>query len=216
MPTYYIQSQRGGIGSVVTDAGYRICRKFDMTDRRILEIGPGDLTHLKHWQGTPKRYVIADVRSEILQGAQATLRDRGIDSETVLLERTASDLPFGDGEFDTVLCFYTLEHLYPFDTYVKELQRVLMYSGVLAGAIPCEGGLAWGCGRLLTTRRWLRKNTSIDPDKIICWEHPNFAEQILENLDERFNKEYLGFWPTPIPIIDTNLVITFIYSKVRE
>ena len=63
------------------------------------------------------------------------------------------------------------------------------------GAIPAEGGLGWGLGRFLTSRRWLKYHTSIDPDKIICWEHPNFAEQVLAQMDQVFPKQKRQYWP---------------------
>jgi len=83
----------------------------------------------------------------------------------------------------------------------------------LIGAIPAEGGLAWGVGRLLTSRRWLKANTGIDPDKLICWEHPNFADHILQALDRHFIKKTNRFWPFRLPFIDLNLVVQFIYSN---
>ena len=81
------------------------------------------------------------------------------------------------------------------------------------GAIPLEGGLAWGAGRYLTSRRWLLKHTSIDPDKIICWEHPNFADEIFASLVQRGDFSYLDFWPLKIHSMDLNLVLKFVINK---
>ena len=74
-------------------------------------------------------------------------------------------------------------------------------------------GLAWGGGRSLTSRRWLKKNTNIDPDKLISWEHPNFADEIFATLDRKFTRQALSFWPCRIPLIDANLIGRFIYNK---
>ena len=69
------------------------------------------------------------------------------------------------------------------------------------------GGLLWGLGRFLTSRRWLCKNTDIDPDKIIYWEHPNFADKIISQCNEIFKKESVSAWPLAFaPILDANLV----------
>lgn len=81
------------------------------------------------------------------------------------------------------------------------------------GSIPAEGGIAWGLGRFLTTRRWFHKNTTIDPDKIICWEHPNFAPQIISELSKYFTQVKLSFWPLKIAILDINLTVSFIFKK---
>jgi SAM-dependent methyltransferase len=97
--------------------------------------------------------------------------------------------------------------------YLDEMLRVLKSGGRLVGAIPAEGGLAWGTGRFFTSRRWLRRNSSIDPDKIICWEHPNFADFLLNSLDERMTRQWLSYWPFGLASIDFNLVIRFIHVR---
>ena len=92
--------------------------------------------------------------------------------------------------------------------------KVLKKGGLLIGAIPSEGGLAWGLGRYLTSRRWLIRNTNINPDKIICWEHPNFAEEILDTLDGNMGKICLDYWPFKFHSLDLNLILKFIYKNL--
>jgi len=106
-----------------------------------------------------------------------------------------------------------MEHLHPLESYINEMKRVMKPGGVLAGAIPCEGGLAWGIGRYLTSRRYLKANSQIDPDKIICWEHRNFADSIMNQLTRSFKRVCVNYWPLSVPLIDTNLIISFIYMK---
>ena len=70
---------------------------------------------------------------------------------------------------------------------------------------------------MLTSRRWFKNNTTIDPDKIICWEHPNFADHILDELDQVFQREAVGYWPLSwLPALDLNLVIRLCYRKPVE
>ena len=67
---------------------------------------------------------------------------------------------------------------------------------------------------MITTRRWLKKNTRIKPDKIICWEHPNFADQIIAELDQLFQRKSIVSWPFRwVPALDLNLIIRFVYQK---
>ena len=66
---------------------------------------------------------------------------------------------------------------------LKEFNRILKKNGIIVGAIPNEGGMAWGFGRYLTTRRYTKK-FNINYDKIICWEHPNFADFIFESFQK--------------------------------
>jgi SAM-dependent methyltransferase len=48
-------------------------------------------------------------------------------------------LPFGDGEFDLVVCFEVIEHVERQDEAIAELARVLSESGVLAISSPNRG-----------------------------------------------------------------------------
>jgi SAM-dependent methyltransferase len=141
------------------------------------------------------------------------LASLGIDARGVLWTRTDQQWPFEDGAFDVIVSFYSFEHMYPFAPVRAVLRRLLATGGVVAGAIPCEGGLAWGLGRMLTSRRWFLRHTDIDPDKIICWEHPNFADTVLDELAASFGPARLSWWPLGIPSIDMNLVVSFIYER---
>jgi ubiquinone/menaquinone biosynthesis C-methylase UbiE len=50
-------------------------------------------------------------------------------------------LPFGDGEFDLVLCAETLEHVRDVQLLLSEMRRVLVPSGRLAVTTPAYGRL---------------------------------------------------------------------------
>jgi SAM-dependent methyltransferase len=211
---FYFGTQKQSVGRVVNNAGYGVMTRIDLTGKRVLEIGPGDINHIGWWRGTPACYVCADIQEAMLDLSSKRLTARGISHESRLVNRAdLGVLPFEDCEFDVVVSFYSLEHLYPLARYVDGMLRVIKPGGMLIGAIPAEGGLGWGIGRLLTSRRWLKRNTNINPDKLICWEHPNFADHILATLDGRMRRQYLGFWPLGIPSIDLNLVIKFVYAK---
>lgn len=211
---FYYANQKRSVGAVVNDAGYKVMQEVDLNGKMVLEIGPGDINHISSWHGKPECYVIADIQQPMLDRASAKLASAEVSHKAVLLEdREKGILPFQDNSFDILVSFYSLEHLYPLEDHLPELVRVLKPGGVLIGAIPCEGGLAWGLGRFLTSRRWLKRNTAINPDKLICWEHPNFADQILECMDQKLDNVRLNFWPLLVPSIDLNLVVTFIYAK---
>lgn len=211
--SFYAENQREGFGVRVNDAGYAVMQSIEIEDKVVLEIGPGDVRHHEHWQGTPKEYLLADIDSSMLETAQKKLTDHGISHHSFLLTR-GEPLPFADDSVDVVVSFYSLEHIYPLQPYLDEINRVLRRGGTVIGAIPAEGGLAWGLGRYLTSRRWFRRNTTIDPDKIICWEHPNFADSVIESLDRTFARRKVSRWPFPwLPLLDANLVIRFTHVK---
>jgi SAM-dependent methyltransferase len=210
---FYLANQREGIGTRVNDAGYRVMSSIDLSGKHVLEIGAGDIRHMPHWRGKPAEYLLADVSTDMMNFACKSLIDAGIQHRTLHVERN-QPLGLDDASVDVIVSFYSLEHLYPLRPYLEEMHRVLQPGGILIGAIPAEGGLAWGGGRLLTSRRWFKKNTSINPDKIICWEHPNFADQIVAELDQVFERQALVHWPLRwVPALDLNLILRFQYRK---
>jgi SAM-dependent methyltransferase len=209
----YMITQRNALGSILLNAGYSVMSNINMTGQRVLEIGPGDIQHIDFWRGRPSEYLIADIHPEMLSIAEHKLQIADIPLRSLLVNR-GELLPIEDSSVDIIISFNSLEHLYPLASYLSEFSRVLRPGGSLIGAIPAEGGLAWGLGRMLTTRRWFIKNTSIDLDKIICWEHPNFADQIVKELDHSFKRKSLTLWPMKmLPFLDLNLVIRFLYYK---
>lgn len=211
----YSTHQRNGIGLVVNDAGYKIMSSIDMNNKIVLEIGAGDIRHIKQWNSKPEDYILADIDTGMMTKAQKCLEENGVSYRSLLIERDEIGLSLDSESVDVVISFYSLEHLYPLKDYLEEISRILKPGGILIGAIPSEGGLAWGIGRYLTTRRWYKKNTSIDPDKIICWEHPNFADFIVREMEDNFSKVDIEFWPFKwLPILDVNLVIRFTCKKI--
>jgi SAM-dependent methyltransferase len=210
---FYFETQKKSIGNSVNNAGYTVLRRVSLDGKKVLEVGPGRIGHIDCWNGSPDEYVIADVRQDMLDESQQALKIAKVRHSTRLIAERFPSLPFDDETFDIVVSFYSMEHLYPLDEYLTEIQRVLRPGGKLVGAIPCEGGLAWGLGRYLTSRRWFLNNTSINPDKIICWEHPNFADHILSSSDQLFRRKFIHFWPLIVPSVDLNLVVQFVYEK---
>lgn len=209
----YMITQRNWMGTKLLNAGYQVMSEMDMTGKRVLEIGPGDIQHIAFWRGRPEEYLLADIHPDMLGMAEHKLQSANIPSRPLLVHRGEA-LSLEDSSVDVVISFNSLEHLYPLAFHLSEFSRVLRPGGILIGAIPAEGGLAWGLGRMLTTRRWFMKNTSVDLDKIICWEHPNFADQIVAGLDQNFERDTLALWPMPmLPLLDANLVISFRYFK---
>lgn len=213
---FYQANQREGIGTRVNDAGYGVMSTIDLTGKRVLEIGAGDIRHIKYWRGKPAEYLLADVSPEMMAFAQKRLDEHGVTYRSLPVGRN-QPLALEDASVDVIVSFYSLEHLYPLRPYLEEFKRLLKPGGCLIGAIPSEGGLAWGGGRMVTSRRWFKANTTIDPDKIICWEHPNFADHILAELDQVFQRQAIGYWPLPwLPALDLNLVIRLRYRKPTE
>jgi SAM-dependent methyltransferase len=217
MPRFYQATQKQStMGALVNHAGYKVVEKISFHGKRVLEIGPGQLDHIQYWKDRPNHYTLVDIDKTMLEKAEQTLTKMKVNYSSHILDRNnATTLPFEDNSFDMVLSFYSLEHIHPLENSLLEIQRVLKPGGIFAGAIPAEGGFAWGLGRFLTSRRWVKKNMNIDYDKIICWEHPNFADYILNTLGSTFAHLSSEFWPMKIPLIDVNLVCKFITTNPK-
>lgn len=210
---FYIENQRNNIGNFVNDIGYKIMSEIDLNGKKILEIGAGDIRHLKYWNNYPREFIIADVSTDMMELAVNKLNKNSIPYQKLLIKRN-QPLPLNDNSIDIIVSFYSLEHLHPINKHLDDLKRVLKNDGILIGAVPTEGGLAWGLGRMLTTRRWFLKNSKINPDKIICWEHPNFSDKLLLNIDKYLERKKVKYWPFNwLRNIDYNLIVRFIYKK---
>ncbi|WP_321529293.1 class I SAM-dependent methyltransferase [Sedimenticola selenatireducens] len=209
----YNETQKKGIGRWINDAGYKIMSEANLNNSTVLEIGAGDINHSIYWGDNPSYYYLADVHEDMLEKPKKVLEKLDIEYCPILIKRQEV-WPIADETVDVVISFYSLEHLYPLDFYIEQIKRVLKPGGVLVGAVPTEGGILWGVGRYLTTRRWFTKNTEINYDKIICWEHPNYADKIIHQLDQSLTRQSISFWPLGLfKWMDINLIARFVYKK---
>ena len=211
---FYNENQKVSVGKIVNDAGYKIMGEVDLFSKKVLELGPGKISHDINCKQSPKSYDVADIYQQFLDINDPKFENKPIEFYKHLLKKNTPKLPFEDNSFDIIISFYQLEHLYPLNEYINEYKRVLKKGGYLVGAIPTEGGLLWGLGRFFTTRSWFKKNTKINPDKIICWEHPNFSDEILNTLQSIFFVDKIQFWPLKIKSLDLNLVVKFKFKKI--
>ena len=187
--------------------------EIDLREKCVLEVGPGDMRHHRFWNSRPEKYIIADIHEDMMNAAVNVFRKDKINFESYLIKRNEK-LALAKNSVDVIVSFYSLEHLYPLANYLEDMKYYLKPNGIIVGAIPAEGGLLWALGRFFTSRRWLHKNTNIDYDKLICWEHPNYADFIINQLDQNFHRVFLRSWPFRfLPILDFNLTLRFCYKK---
>ena len=84
---FYIANQREGLGTLVNDAGYRVMSAIDLSAKRVLEIGAGDIRHMPYWRGEPAEYLLADVSTDMMALARKRLTDAGIQHKCLPVER---------------------------------------------------------------------------------------------------------------------------------
>ena len=218
---FYESYYSNWLNRTVNAGGYSILRNRLVKGDAYLEVGPGIMPHLDFWKKRPKRLDVVDIRQEFLDRSIKTLHERGIESSGFLA--TDNQLPFPDGSYDAIVSFYSMEHLLDLEECLTEFKRILKPGGILVGAIPTEGGLAWGLGRWMTSRRKFRRefaepdgNQGIRPfdfDKVIAMEHRNSAIKVIRACDRLFVRRHTSLWPLRIPLVDLNLVVRFIYAN---
>src|SRR3989338_267247 len=114
---------------------------------RILDIGcgrgdllEGILQKLKHAGHANVKAVGMNISDRALQEAQ----EKGI--ETHMADIDGKPLPFGNDEFDAVLCFHVLEHIIYTDELIGECRRVMKKGGVFIVETP---NVAWYANRVV-------------------------------------------------------------------
>lgn len=213
---FYENTQNEGIGSIVKGWGYRILSELDLSGKTVLEIGPGSLPHIGFWKNYPKEYIAMDTSERHFKYLDEKLGNKKVKiKKYVSHQHEIIDIP--EKNIDIILSFFSLEHLHKLTDYLNFFYNKLDKNGILVASIPNEGGIGWGLGRYLTTRRYVHSKTELNYDKLICFEHPNYADYILSSVEKSnfkitTKKSYpLGKY---MPL-DFNLVTSFTSKKIN-
>ncbi len=104
----------------------------------LLEVGYGSGIFLPELARRTRRLVGVDIHGDS-QRVAAMLRELGISAE--LHEASLFELPFGDGEFDGLVCLSVLEHVTELGAALTELSRVLRTEGVAVLGFPVRNAI---------------------------------------------------------------------------
>ncbi len=102
------------------------------TRPKVLDCGVGDGAFSSAFcahRDTPPQLTGIDISPQMLDAAGRHLGARGVSADLRLGD--VRDLPFGDNEFDLILCGHVLEHLPSPERALRELYRVLKPGGHL-------------------------------------------------------------------------------------
>jgi SAM-dependent methyltransferase len=116
-------------------------------------------------------------------------------------------LPYASDFFDRVLGIHVLEHLPDLPAAIGEMHRVLRPGGLLSVVMPCDPGLAYALARKLSAERLFKRRYRLPYGWLIRREHINSPGEILYLLRQQFQFIDRTFFPTLIPMINTNLCI---------
>ncbi|HLC06300.1 MAG TPA: class I SAM-dependent methyltransferase [Anaerolineales bacterium] len=150
---------------------------------RILEIGYGSGILLPELSRRARRLDGLD-RHEELGGVRRMLEKLGV--EATLRVGDIHDLPYEEGEFNTVVCLSVLEHLTDLDRACGEIDRVLAPDGAAIVGFPVANALTSALFRWLGYRA-----------KEI---HPSSHTQILAALRRRFDLSRMSRLPALVPL----------------
>ena len=209
---FYDKTQKSGIGAIVNNLGYKILLNIDLSGKKVMEIGPGNLPHIKYWKNLPEEYTAIDVSERSFKYLKK-LDKKIIIKKYIIKHNKINDIPLN--KIDIIMSFYSLEHIHNLADMLKFFYNKLNKNGLLVISIPNEGGLAWGLGRYLTTRRFVNNKTKLNYDKIICFEHPNFINDIISSIKStNFKIVTKKSYPLGnLMPLDLNLVTSLICKK---
>jgi SAM-dependent methyltransferase len=169
---------------------------------RVLEIGAGLGEHIAYEDLANTQYHALELRPEIAD----EIRSRHPQIQVVTGDCQES-IPFPDASFDRVIAIHVLEHLPNLPAAVRQIHRILKPDGEFCAVIPCEGGLAYGLARLISSKRIFERRYRMRYDIIMRTEHVNLPGEIFQELAAYFETHDTSYFPLKVPSISMNLVV---------
>lgn len=206
-PAMYDDVYYGGnpLAAAVNKSGHRLVESFFNAGDyfpQVLEVGAGTGQHLSYVRHRYDRYLMTDIRDDMLARAQTLNAGK---SGLAYERADATKLPYGDASFDRLIAVYTLEHLPHAHEVLKEWQRVVRPGGNLSVAITMEGSVLRRLGRYITTRNVFARQ-GLDLDYIMARERINPAYHLISILRQHFPRRRESWYPSRLPLTDLNLV----------
>ncbi len=150
---FYLSTQKGKIGQIVNQSGYKVLQDIDLTGKRVLEIGPGIISHYPYWNGKPADYVLVDTQEEMLAASSAVLKNLNISFKKVVATDLTELEKLGNESFDLIVTFNSLEHLYPLSKFLTSYLKLLKTGGGGCGFNSCRRWNCLGVGALFNHKK---------------------------------------------------------------
>ncbi len=119
---------------------------------RILDLGCGTGVIAEDLVRAGMKVTAMDLSADMVARARDRLRDAGAD-DVLVLRGDCESLPFGDGEFDVVVCLGVISFLKSNQPVLSEIRRVLRNDGALVLAVRNKRPLPRFLDPLLAARR---------------------------------------------------------------
>lgn len=189
--------------------GYPVSRTSKEKKIRTLEVGAGLGGHVAWEDLSHQEYHMLEYREDWCQ----ILREKNPDLQVVFGD-IQKQLPYPDGYFDRIIAIHVLEHLPNLPEALKEIKRLLKPEGRFQVVIPCEGGLAYGFARKISSDRMFRKKFKMPYMPIILAEHVNTLPEIIKCVEDTgFKFSDKEYFPLKIPVWFMNVCQGFELQK---
>jgi SAM-dependent methyltransferase len=191
-------------------AGHRVIGRWarEYIDKVVLEVGCGQGHHLRYADNAYRCYVGLDILPDRVRVAGERF------AAAMALNGDAYSLPLRSHSVDCVLSIYNLEHLRQITRGLAEIRRVLKPNGELLVGLPAEGGLLYGLGRRLTSKRYVERNYGIDYDAIVHWEHWNSCQEVVAALKGQFAVSHTQYLPFGFPSVHSSIIVALRASPI--
>lgn len=164
-----------------------------------------------HWNFMSKS-LIKNVKKYILVDDKTYFKRIKIPKELlkkiVLIDyRNQKKINFFRHKVDRIIASHVLEHISSPEEAVIKWVNLLKLNGSLCIALPCDPGIIWRTGQLLSMRKAckLYKMNSYEKDLWQSREHRNSVQNLYHIFNFYFKKRKEFWFPFIIPIININL-----------
>lgn len=209
---YYFQINRGRFSRIIDFGHNYVIANSPSETRFTLEVGAGLGEHFEYEKLSPNQ-MNAYTCLELRENMAAALKEKW-PIANVCVADCQKTIPFEDGYFDRIIAIHVLEHLPDLPAFLREAHRLLNpICGRFLAIIPCEKGLGYSFGRMLTTKRMFESRYKRSYGRFIAAEHVNTAKEILDEVKEVFDVASCSYYPLRVPFIDFNLCIGLTLSR---
>jgi phosphatidylethanolamine/phosphatidyl-N-methylethanolamine N-methyltransferase len=138
-------------------------RRSHKSYNQVLELGAGNLEHLRYIKHEWKNYTACDLR-DINQNTKTKIKNLSTKSQTInFFKADATSLPFKSKKFDRVLATCLIVHLKDPYQALLEWQRVCKSTGIIDFVVPCDPGITTRLIRRFISQK-IAINRGLHPD----------------------------------------------------
>jgi 2-polyprenyl-3-methyl-5-hydroxy-6-metoxy-1,4-benzoquinol methylase len=157
-------------GSVELEHIHRYCTALPLAEgRKVLDIACGEGYGVDLLAQVAARAVGIDLDERIVQRASLRYARANVEFK----QGSVADIPSGDGEFDLVVCFETIEHVAEQARVLSELKRVLSSNGILAISTPDSA--VYGAGGAEHNHFHVKELSFPEFEALLCGRFKNVA-----------------------------------------